>query len=1025
MTSASYLSKLDINLQELNPLNQIRTLVNLHIDDQTQDKNISQANSNYSNTLQLSRNEHVAYHFAFDYSVLILYSLSDAITGKTIVIHLPTSTLNKHYTFTIKEVDNKLTMDLILKNGVYLNVFVPVEFLFSRTSKLPFEWFKVLNPYDFSVRLPHYLYAVSSSFSVVFLNDGGLLGLKKNILEDGNHELQPILFNDNSYLQSFTRFFVPKRQDSRYTNVVSCTVFEERYLLTLTQNCRLKVWDLRNYSVVLEQELCTDEKHANRIYDSLGQFMSLYHNFLAIYLPFGNGAFQILQLRVDANEQLVLNPSELILTNLSSSSIWSLVDIKLTAPLDLNLPASFINLIVLWKSNTITKLQVLNFESDDLDVHQWIEASNKSLLDIQADQDLLTDGNTSQALQNLKSHYTPMVFSKAQEILSKNGILLSKDEPNNQEYLTNLESVLKDLKKHYDEPSSLTLYQNELIMVNSLHLYNHSLYKINFTLENVYYNMGHESMTDELGKYLQIVDGFACTLATHTMNNVSHAFLDIINQEIPKDMPPRDKFTHVFTTCLEDQFQINNLKKLFSELSSLDVIGILNNLIENHLKGSPCNGTALVESIMFDNFSSVAILESLHQTILIQKKFVLQTLLTFAFLDFDYATFQVQLDFLLQLHYNQSLWIKLYQLDKPLLISEVLTLTSKFGYGIKLASYAEWSIFLNGVLGKISEMPVLRNPLFLQGFDKYVLSNTKNMRDPKMFLQFLQRTFYIREDMLHEFMMGLSLYVSGFYEDAYKFLTKSNYPETIPQDSPPCLSRLVNKSHPLSKLIESMTLENKEPAYYFYLSHLFSDASAHVYALRSIKRSIKLSTSSGIEESNVFKVAQLTQYLNTLIIFADFQEVLDVLKISHETLNDEVRTKYYKDLLTNIQYNEQFVSTLLNICSEQTAKGLFLTMEDFAIIDQILLEQVDPSDWSTYKKLFSFRFINQHERTAVEILYNYILHGHDIETKRKCYLIIINVLASFSDEKDQWILVKNHKNGLLTLQDLKFELSAL
>ncbi|SCW02474.1 LAFE_0F07228g1_1 [Lachancea fermentati] len=1017
MSTTSFLSKIDVNIQELNPTGRIENTVNLHLDQETVHKDFNYGIGNYSKCIRVLNGEYICYQFSHNYSVLSLYTLKDAINGKTIVIHLPTSSLNEHHTFTIREVSENLTMDLILDNGIFLNMSFPLEYIFSKTKTLLGNWFTVLNPYDFTVRRPHFMCPVSETFSVVFLNDGGLLGLTRKYYENGELEINPTLFNDNSYLQSFTKIFSSRRQDTKYNNVVSCVIFAERFLITLTQNCKLKVWDLNSHNITLEMSLAMEDEHQKRIYETLGEYLSLYDNSLAIFLPFDNGVFQIWRLQVDNSGKLVLNPSQSISATLSSSSIWSLVDMKFTKPLDINAPSSYANLIVLWKSNTIVKLQVLNFQTENLESYRWIEACNRSLVDLRSDHDLLTNGNTKEALLNLKTHYTPFVFREAQKILSANGILMVKDSPYNQDFLTNLESVLKDLKKHNDEPCSLTLYQDDMVMINSMRLYTHSLYKINSTLENIFYTLNEElDSEDQLATYLRTINGFASTLSTQVIADVSDAFINMSNSSYPSNMSLKDKFTNIFSSILEGQFQMSNLRTLFESLSSLNVVDILNNLIDNHLKkcGTDQN---LVDSIMFDNFTTVAMLESVNQSILIQNQIVLQVLLTFAFMDFDDSVFTQHINTLLLLNYKQCLWIRLYQLNKPLLITEIFTRTSKFGFGAKFFSYADWLLYVNTIVKEIYDMPISPNPLFLESFDRYVVNNSDDKESSELFLELIQLRFYIRSSPAHEFMMGLTFFMCGNFEKAYEFLQKHNYPEILPKELPDRLYLPLQKDgHLWREVIESFKLPNKQAAYFYRLSKLFSLAKSYSYALGCIKKSIKLSAQLiDIKESSDFQVAQLTQYLDTLIIFKEFEEVLDVLRFSSVTLPDNIRAEYYTKLLTG-QYRDSFVATLLTLCS--TRNELYLPIEDFIMVDQILEKQKNVNDWETYKRIFSFRFVNQHERTAAEILYDCIMHGASSELKNKCYLMIVNILQSFTDENDQWILA----NGILkTLSDLKLE----
>lgn len=68
--------------------------------------------------------------------------------------------------------------------------------------------------------------------------------------------------------------------------------------------------------------------------------------------------------------------------------------------------------------------------------------------------------------------------------------------------------------------------------------------------------------------------------------------------------------------------------------------------------------------------------------------------------------------------------------------------------------------------------------------------------------------------------------------------------------------------------------------------------------------------------------------------------------------------------------------------------------------------------------------LNKGERAAAEVLYQYILMQADpnVIQKKKCYLMVINVLSSFDSTYDQWIL---NGSKVVTLTDLRDELRGL
>lgn len=1023
------LSKIDANLLQLSKQVVVENVINLHLDGQNnvqqRSKPSSLVDSFYANMIELSNNECISYHLSLNCDTLTLYPMGNPVSGKTINVHLPSSSMNKQHTLTIQEIAEKIVISVILQNGVYLIMELPFDFIFS-DSGLVHDWFKVLNPYDFTIRIPHLLYDISQEFSIVFLDDGGLLGLKKS--DDSN--LEPILFNDNSYLQSISHIF--SRKSKKYEKAISCSVFQERFLIVLTQNCHLKVWDLNSFNLLQDYDLSKEHYLGNtnsREYENPGQFFTILDNWLVIYLPFGNGIFQVGSLTMDRKGNLCFTKKSIIPANLSSSSIWSLVDMILLKPLELNVESSYLNLAVLWKSGRISKLQILNLVDEDLQVHEWIDATNKSLSDIESEQDLNVNGDVQRGLLNLKSRYTPQIFDGAQQILSENNIVILAGESETEDYVANLDTVLRDLKNQCDEVSSLSIYKDEIIVVNCLQKYNHSVYKINSALENVYYNIHNEVNEDELSRYLKTLHGFSATLSKRVLSNVSENFVELVSGKIPKSLTSKEKFTRIFKSCLESKFEVSNLKLLFEELNSFNVIPLLNDLISNYLLVFTAHTNDFVDAIAVDNFTSIITIESLYQLITIQRHFILQVLITFALLDVDFSMFAKQLDFLLDLHFKQSLVLELYRVDKSLFTAEVFVHTTKFRSGIQLHSYSEWFSYLNYALCRIYDSPIVANPYFMTFFDSYVLqygNNENQDSTTKLLLENISWPFYIRDDKIQEFMLAMTLFVCTKHGQAYEFFQVNDYPEAIADSMPAYLKELqdTDSTSIWIPLLSSFSVPYRHAAYNYELSLLFAQSGNAEFAYKCIKKSIEYSMKNiEVEEPHNFKQMQLKEYLDLLFKFGMFVEALDVLRFSHATLSEEVRANYYRTILESTHQSGPFFATLLKLCHSHETDSLYLPVSDFHIIDNILLSHLRDRTWENVKKLYSFRMVNKHERSAAEILYDYLgSFENDVESKRKCYLVMINILSTFDNERDQWLL---NGSNIITLPELRNGLQSI
>ncbi|EJS42877.1 nup120p [Saccharomyces arboricola H-6] len=984
--------------------------------------------SEYSNCLLLSNSEYICYHLSSRSTLLTFYPLSDAYNGKTVNVHLPNASMNQRHTLTIQEVEQQLLVNLILTDGSLLTLQLPLSFMFSFDDTLSKEWFHIQNPYDFTVRVPHFLYFVSPKLSVVFLEDGGLLGLKR--IDDLHYE--PLLFNDNSYLKSLTRLF-SKNSSSYYDGVISCKLFHEKYLIVLTQNCHLKIWDLTSFTLIQDYDIVS-QPHLNpnhfRKVEVVGEYLSLYNNTLVTLLPLENGLFQMGSLLVDSNGVLTYTFQNNIPTNLSASAIWSIVDLVLTRPLELNVESSYLNLIVLWKSGTASKLQILNVKDESFKSYEWIESINKSLVDLQSEHDLdivTKTGDIERGLSNLKSRYGAQIFERAQQILSENKIVMAHNE--DEDYLANLETILRDVKTAFNEASSITLYGDEIILINCFQPYNHFLYKLNTTVENWFYNMHSDVEDSELFKYLKTLNGFASTISNDVLRSISNKFLDIMTGELPDSMTIPEKFTDIFKSCLENQFEITNLKILFDELNSFDIMVVLNDLIDNQIKPGIFAKKDFISSIKFDAFTSIISTESLHQLLSIHHRVTLQVLLTFILLDFDTSVFGQHLSTLLDLHYKQSLLLHLYRQDKFLLTNVLLKDSSEYSQGVKFFNYGQLISYIDFLIYNVYSVSNTENPFFLTFFQSCIIENSSH-KNTRFFLENVERPFYLRHNVVQEFMFAMTLFSCGKFDQSYEIFQLHDYPEAINDLLPIFLEDLKSENYHGTSiwkdLLRTFAVPYRHSAFYYQLSILFDRNNSQKFALKCISKSAEYSLKEiQIEEPQEFKERQHVHYLNLLIHFRMFEEVLDILRLGHEYLSDMIRTKFFQLLLEKDVYSQDFFSTLLRLCNSQSDnEGLYLRTVDIKIVDSILSRNLKSSHWECFKKVYCFRMLNKSERSAAEVLYQYILTCSNLNFigKKKCYLMVINVLSCFHSTYDQWIL---NGSRVVTLTDLRDELRNL
>lgn len=987
----------------------------------------------YAYTIRLKNETYVAYNLSENYTVLTLYSLCG---GSTVHVQLPHPLMNHHHTLAVLENDEIITFLLVLIDGSLLELTWDVRtFVTDENNKklMAPKNVDLQTPYDFTVRRAHSIVAVHKSLYVVLLEDGGLLGLKSSA---GHWE--PLLFNDSSFIRSLTKFW---RRDNGKSHgagkALSSIVFNERFLIIFDEFAVLSIWDVYTLNLVHQQQLNLDKlnhKHERIPQDANSHYMSLFDDLLIVYLPFGAGVFQLGRLVQDPEKNLTFEPCGQYESTLSASSIWSLVDVKLAHFNDLFLTDSQLNVIVLWKSGNLSKLQILNLKSIENGDYEWKESVNKSIDDLQY---TLPDheGRTfDQRLLLLQKTFGSSVYNKAFNLLSKNGITLNQARTTEQEenYLGNLETILHDIYDQYSEASSLTLYNDDILLVNCLGLYHHTVYKTNSSIEKYYLANCVDEMNQQpvLFRFLKTVQGFISTLPKEAFTNCSKGFIDFEVEARVSAKTPNERFTEIFQSCLQGKFELNNLQLLFDQLSSFDMIPILNDLIDNHLCCLPTSHASLIEAMSLNLLDAFINLESLRQIISIHHDIVLSILIIFAFLDFDYTNFRAQISTLLDLHFKQCLFLRFYQLDKTELIQTLLQNTSHYNCGMKLYSSADWLNYEARLISTIYQFDQETNHIFLVFFKKYVIQtrNSIHLSDKEIFLRTIARPFRIHGDILSELLLAMAEFTCGYFKESYDLFSKNDYPSLLENGLPHSITSLFEEeSNPWLDIILSLDSSHSSSAFTYALSKLFAGQEPGTqYALQFAAHSVEFSMKHmDLEETKEFKEAQYSHYLDILVHFDMFEEVIDILRLSRDHLSNEMKKKYYAKLLNmGTQIGDAFFQVLLKVCyssmraDDAESVGLPLPLMDFEIIDNILVQQLLCDDWLSYKRLYSFRTVNGRQREAAQAVFEFLQlqPENEVDTRKKCLLVVINILSTFQSPLDQWILKGSE---IVTLTDLR------
>ncbi|KAI8385857.1 related to Nucleoporin NUP120 [Nakaseomyces glabratus] len=986
--------------------------------------------SAYSQSMRLTNGEFLCYHISTDYKSISFYNFKNASDGRTIIIHLPAKLMHEHHTLVVEEQEGVIVVDVILESSAFLTMRLPLEYIFGIENVLDDNWLSMQSPYDFTVRRPHLLHKVSQDFFVVFLEDGGLLGLRQH----NENYLEPLLFNDYSYIQTLTSMFSRKKKQPA-DRAVACLVIHDKYLVVLTRLCHLKIWDLGSFHLVQEYNLTENFNGTLETieYESNGNYISTLNDVIVIYLPIGNGVFKFgrLSFTNDGERKPTFNMFSSIDANMKKSTIWSFVDMKLTDPLELNFTSTTFNLIILWKSGSNSKLQILNIKDSSFSDFEWIEASNKSLQNIQTEEisALIQNYDFDKALYKLKSHYSDMTFKEADSLLLANNIVYSENnETQQQQYLANLDTLLRDINNNHSEIASFTIYKNDMILVNTHNLYNHGFYKINSSLENIYFNLSEiTDNDDQFAKYFKLLNLFFSTISRDAILSTSDKFIDIAIRKHEHSTNISTAFSQIFNECLKSKFEKNNVKTLFAELATYDIVEILNELIENHLKDTSYHLDNFVEAFTGNVMNSSIIIENLYHQIVVQNKLLQLVLLSFLFLDFDTNIFGDKIETLLDINYKQTFFLSFYEFDSKLTQSSMSMHTLQYPHGVQIFSSSELAGYLEFEIATLYSTPIVDSRLYIAFMQEYVLNWREKMEPPQKainFFKYILEPLYRRNKIDEEFLLAMSMFNCGRFEQAYEFFTMNDYMLHLANKLPPFLKN-VQQNSLWYELLKTFTESSTNAHYYLQLSLLFKTYNRLDLALKCVSKSVEYSMKHpSVEEAPEFSKTQHLAYLDLLVEFKMYEEVIDVLRMSQMVLDKSTRKECFYKLLSNSCHGPNFFTILLKSCNTQEGSKPCLSHRDFVIIDEILINSLKSNKWEDCKKIFTFRLTNNRDREAAEIVYEYLqdLVPQQYQEKQKCYLLILNVLKTFDNVEDQWIIYDGKVKKLI---DLKTEFCKL
>lgn len=963
-------------------------------------KNANVGSYDYANTYAVKRDNQrdtaqaapatFGYHLVNNYQGLLMYHFETKIdTISPLLLHFPDQLYNKSFkSIDIRNNDDLLLIDVILQNGMIICMSVPFDFKF--TDK---KFFKTFFPFDFTFREPYQLCSIDNTFQIITLKDGGILGLIKHYGPESAilpEDYETILFDKVSYLELLSKKLFAfgnganKKRKLNNDCIVSVQYLESsNQLLTISNDLVLKLWSIQSadtaFNIQVAQEInfleAFNDLGEHDIHSSGSPLSAITDDLkhLVVYLPIKSGIFQIYNL--DAEKGSIVKNAEFGST-MEYGSIWHLVDLKILEKTQ--------EVICLWKGNMDGLVQV--FKNG-----KWTDCDNTSFQDSMQDVYLKSENDLAYSVMNLRCHYSSIVKNKLKPY--EDGLArLDVDA------LKHMDVQFKHAKKVRDEPCSLMLKNNSMIIVNNLSIYSHSLYVPK------QFAISLEKQTSSIKKITGVVEDFAACISDDIFHDLSAKFLAKIVENKFQDFAIED--LEDFKQCVSAE----RLENLVAGLSNLDnFTKDLQSVISSILEETADKGTDLLTVQNYDNMS---LLENLFYKISIVDRLVLKFLAAFSVLEFDYSTIMKEIKSLLRLHYVSLLFLTLYKWDKSFLLAELMKHYSLFGKGFLVQNYEQLNdctIFLSNKILNDDGFGDVFMTIYVSMLDRGLVS-TENSKLIE-FSKFIAQPFSLITNEKQQFFLGLMHYNTHKYQESFDILFKQSEKwETLPSK----YIKTPEESVHLEDFAELIQASN-DAQYCYELSKKYSQAEQYNLSLQSVKRSIELYPVTLDDEHDPdlkkLKYNQTVQYLITLNHFHLYKEILEVLINSNDVLNHDIKYDYYSNFLLE---NQQFIDEIIKY---SFSKEVVLPFQDYDIVDKALSNMLDLTNFKTYLILYSYRIANENSRSAVESLYEYIVNANKNgsnyqENQRAAKTLLINVLNSFTRDDDKWLTTKD---GLVVL----------
>lgn len=973
--------------------------------------------------------------------------------------------------FVNSEDETCVLVDIISEAGMIITIILRLsDFVVNKSggginSSNYEEWCKISNPYGFDIRKPHILYSYSYDYSIVFLRDGGIIGLKKN---PRDFAIEPVVFNDNSYFESLssllrpwakTHNFAPEHSDLSLKTTIDAIHLDD-YLLTVTINQKLRIWSVSKQSLVLEKDLndfisshkiSTNkpffDSNPTKLLDLLEvEVNGQEHTYLSIFLPFGTGFFKLLEIQSNKSSIEVgdLGPKFEFQVNLpASTTIWLVADLKLIRPSN----QQSLELWVLWKSNTSSIIQHLKISEDAST--QWFDVAKPSITLRKAtdsetwsefylrkifDSGFYSNEIVETALSIYEQHFTNThtasyigdenilddlsIREKVVKTIGKNVMIDKNYDENLRKQFQRFDTLCKEFQKQSDEPLKLYV-DNDTSLMLMINRSEYSLIRKTSNTElldnNKHLKISSIEELDDIKehlRFLDIISSFRKSISSDVLDDVRNSLVRLVNTTAPT-LTKAESLAVIYEKNLNNKFNPANLSSLVEELSSFDNIFII---IKDLLKlQSNTSDESLVKGKLA-TFGVSLVLKTLKNILAVNQETLFDLLILLLVLEFDstdelelllstilplYQAYQV-IEATFLISFNME--TNKLELDESSVLENSLAIKiieSRFPDGFLVTS-STLNQFINHQI-----IPFINSVDFLYSISAYLISNDYTHLLYTHFLQFYGST------SVFTLLKAVTYLKTDQPSKAEKVLLTTS--ENI------ISYRLTPSEKEIFKVIEdySVFFNTSSSKFYMNLSILFLNSFKFQSALKFINLSI----------SNNFNNEFDNKYLQ--------EKYYTLFTIAIELSNFEIARKALyeiKDTRKKEEAFDRFIYKLYKI-GEIRRLSYYDFKQDFNTIDSILLSKARSYDADLkkslffYQALYSFRLKYNKYRASLEALYEFINKTKANEdddslriTVAGLYSTILNLLVTLPKD-EQWIItaINSKENDVLRYDELKEE----